>query len=403
MDNKRTSYYIFRGLSPFGLMQKAGLLALPCLLFLFSCGNKNNQQAGEFAQPMASYKVITMQPLSVTLNTDYPASIQGQQNIEIRPKVDGFIEKIYVDEGSIVKKGQLLFKINAPQYEQDVRTAEAGIKTAEADVNAAQLQVNKVKPLVEKDIISHYELESAQLTLQSKQAALTQAKAALVNARVNQGYTTIASPVDGVIGSLPYKLGSLVTSTTADPLTTVYNTATVYAYFAMNEKQLLGFSRDSTNTSFKSKLNNIPKVTLILSDGTAYEDKGKVETVNGLINTSTGSANFRAAFTNPKGLLRSGSSATVRIPAVVKDALIVPENVTYELQDKRFVFVVDKQNKVKNIAITVMDNTPGQYYVITGGLQSGDRIIAEGATNIKDGTEIKPIEASPGEVYKGLN
>jgi len=403
MDNKRTPYYTFRGLSLFSLGQKAGLFVLPCFLFLFSCGNKNNQQAGGFAQPMASYKVLTLQPRSVTLNTDYPASIQGQQNIEIRPKVDGFVEKIYVDEGSIVKKGQLLFKINAPQYEQEVRTAQAGIKTAEADVNAAQLQVNKVKPLVEKDIISHYELESAQLTLQSKQAALTQANAALQNAKVNLGYTTIVSPVDGVIGSLPYKLGSLVTSTTTDPLTTVYNTATVYAYFAMNEKQLLGFSRDSSNTSFKSKLNNIPKVTLLLSDGTAYEDKGKVETVNGLINTSTGSANFRAAFANPKGLLRSGSSATVRIPAIVKDALIVPEDVTYELQDKRFVFVVDKQNKIKNVAITVMDNTPGQYYVITSGLQSGDRIIAEGATNIKDGTEIKPMEASADVVYKGLN
>jgi membrane fusion protein, multidrug efflux system len=384
--------------------QKLIAIALPFLLLLFSCGNKNQQGGAGFAAPMATYKVLTLQPRTVTLNTDYPASIQGQQNIEIRAKVDGFVEKIFVDEGSIVKKGQLLFKINAPQYEQDVRTAEAGIKTAQADVNAATLQVNKVKPLVEKDIISHYELESAQLTLQSKEAALTQANAALINAKVNLGYTTIVSPVDGVIGSLPYKLGSLVTSSTTDPLTTVYNTATVYAYFAMNEKALLGFSRDSTNsTSFSSKLNNIPKVTLLLSDGSTYDHTGKVETVNGLINTSTGSANFRAAFANPRGLLRSGSSATVRIPTVEKAAIAVPQNVTYELQDKRFVFVVDQQNKVKNVAITVMDNTPGQFYIVTGGLQPGDRIIAEGATNIKDGTEIKPAAVTADEIYKGLN
>jgi len=379
-------------------------VALPCLLLLFSCGNKNQQNNAEFAAPMGTYKVLTLQPRPVTLNTDYPASIQGEQNIEIRPKVDGFVEKIFIDEGAIVKKGQLLFKINAPQYAQDVRTAEAGIKTAQADVNAATLQVNKVKPLVEKDIISHYELESAQLTLQSKEAALAQANAALVNARVNLGYTTITSPVNGVIGALPYKLGSLVTSSTTQPLTTVYNTATVYAYFAMNEKQLLSFSRDSTgNTSFKSKINNIPKVTLILSDGTVYEDKGKVETVNGLINTSTGSANFRVAFANPKGLLRTGSSAIVRIPTIVQNAIAVPQNVTYELQDKRFVFVVDQQNKVKNVAITVMDNAPGQFYIVTGGLKSGDRIIVEGANNIKDGTEIKPVEVSAESVYKGLN
>jgi membrane fusion protein (multidrug efflux system) len=338
--------------------QKTLAIAIPVLLFLFSCGDKKQKSDGPGAEGIATYKVLTLQPKPVTLNTDYPASIQGLQNIEIRPKVDGFVEKIYVDEGSLVKKGQLLFKINAPQYEQDVRTAEAGIKTAEADVNMAALQVSKVKPLVEKDIISHYELDADQFTLQSKQAALAQAKAALENAKVNLGYTTIVSPVDGVIGSLPYKLGSLVTSTTADPLTTVYNTATVYAYFAMNEKQLLDFSRDSSNTSFRSKLNNIPKVTLLLSDGTVYEHTGKVETVNGLINTTTGSANFRAAFINPKGLLRSGGSASVRIPNLLKGAIIVPQNVTYELQDKRFVYLVDDKNKIKNVAITVMDNTP---------------------------------------------
>ncbi|MDR3693017.1 efflux RND transporter periplasmic adaptor subunit [Mucilaginibacter sp.] len=387
-----------------GSVQKTAMAALiPCLLFLFSCGNKNAQNNAMFAQGPGTYKVVTMQPRTVTLSTDYPASIQGLQNIEIRPKVDGYIEKIFVDEGSLVRKGQLLFKINAPQYEQDVRTAQAGIKTAEADINTATLQVNKVKPLVEKDIISHYELESAQLTLQTKEAALAQAKAALENAKINLDYTTITSPVDGVIGSLPYKLGSLVTSTTADPLTTVYNTANVYAYFAMNEKQLLDFTRDTSNTSFKSKLNNIPLVTLVLSDGTIYDYKGKVETVNGLINTTTGSANFRAGFANPTGLLRSGSSASVRIPKLVKNAIIVPQNVTYELQDKRFVFAVDNQNKVKNVAITVMQNTPGQFYVVTAGLQSGDRIIAEGANNIKDGTAIKPVEVSAESVYKGLN
>jgi len=403
MNIRNYLYHPFTGFSLIKLLKPT--LACTAMLLMFSCGQKGNQQGGSGgAQAIATYKTITLQPITTTLNTDYPASLQGLQNIEIRPKVDGFVDGIYVDEGTIVHKGQLLFKIKAPQYEQDVRTAEAGIQTAQADVNTAQLQVNKVKPLVEKDIISHFELESAQYALQTKQAALAQAKASLANAKVNLGYTTITSPVDGVIGSLPYKLGSLVNSTTPDPLTTVYNTATVYAYFAMNEKQLLDFSRDSTGkgSSLKTKLNNMPKVSLLLADGTLYDHTGKVETVNGLINTNTGSANFRAAFVNPKGLLRTGSSATVRVPATVKSAIVVPQNVTYELQDKRFVYVVDAQNKIKNVAITTMDNTPGQFFIVTSGVKAGDKIVAESVNNLKDGTEIKPADVSASVVYKDL-
>jgi membrane fusion protein (multidrug efflux system) len=402
MHNSRKAYHHLKdtfvpGLSP------AIIAIVVTTLLLSACGNNQQQNSPGAPQGVQSYKVMSMQPRSVTLSTDYPASIQGQQNIEIRPKVDGFVEKIYVDEGSLVKKGQLLFKINNPQYEQDARTAEAGIKTAEADVNTATLQVNKVKPLVEKDIISHYELESAQLALQTKQAALAQARAALENARINVGYTTIVSPVDGVIGSLPYKLGSLVNSTTTEPLTTVYNTANVYVYFAMNEKDLLAFSRDSTHSNFTTLLKNIPPVTLLLSDGSTYDNKGKVETVNGLINTSTGSANFRAGFPNPRGLLRSGSSATVRIPRRMTNVLVIPQNVTYQLQDKRFVYLIDAHNKIKNAAVTVMDNTPGQFFIVTGGLKPGDRIIAEGAINLQDGTEIKPAMVDTASVYKDLN
>jgi len=387
---------------------KAGVPVILITLSVLLFGCSNNQQQGPggggFGNgPAPTLKVMALQTRTVTVNTDYPASIQGQQNIEIRPKVDGFVEKIYVDEGSVVKKGQLLFKINAPQYEQEVRTAEAGIKTAEADVNTARLQVEKVKPLVDKEIISHYELESDQNALLSKEAALAQAKATLENARINLGYTSITSPVDGVIGSLPYKLGSLVTSTTADPLTTVYNTSTIYAYFAINEKELLDFSSDSSgNGSLSSRLKNMPPVTLILSNGLTYDHQGKVETVNGLINTATGSANFRAAFANPKGLLHSGASATVRIPKILKNVLVIPQNVTYELQDKRFVYLVDAQNKITNSTITVMDQAVGQFYIVTGGLKPGDRIIAEGANNLRDSTQIKPVEANANDIYKGL-
>jgi membrane fusion protein (multidrug efflux system) len=382
---------------------KGIMITMVSTVFFSACVDKSKQAAAGPVNQVLDYKVMQLQPRSATLNIDYPASIQGQQNIEIRPKVDGYVERIYVDEGSVVTKGQLLFKINAPQYEQEVRTAEAGIKTAEADLSMAKMQVNKVKPLVEKDIISHYELESAEYTQQSKAAALAQARAALANAKVNLGYTTITSPVNGVIGSLPYKLGSLVTGTTTEPLTTVYNTSNIYAYFALNEKQLLNLSRDSVNnTSLKTKLSKLPSVSLILPDGTTYEHGGRVETVNGLINTATGTANVRADFVNPRGLIRSGSSAVIRIPNVVKSALLVPESATYELQDKRFVYVVDDQNKIKNVAINVMDNTAGQFYVVSDGLKAGDKIILESSGNLQDGTVIKPNEVSASSVYGSL-
>ncbi len=384
------------------MLKKTSFLAIPLLFLIYSCNNQSAPKNSYGPGAPVTYQTLALQPRTVTLNSEYPASIQGLQNIEIRSKVDGFVEKIYVDEGSIVKKGQLLFKINAPQYLQDLRTAEAGIKTAEADVNTAKLQVEKVKPLVDKEIISHYELESAQNTLQSKEALLAQARATLENAKVNLGYTTITSPVDGVIGSLPFKLGSLISSTTADPLTTVYNTATVYVYFAMNEKQLLDFSRDSTNTSLKSKIASMPKVTLLLADGSIYPQQGKLETINGLINTNTGSANLRAAFANPRGLLRSGSSATVRIPLVLKNVLVIPQVAAYQLQDKRFVYLIDDKNQVKNVEISTLDNTPGQYYIVSGGLKAGDRIIVESSSSLADGTIVKPADVNPESVYKNL-
>ena len=379
-----------------------GLLLLTGLT-LASCGNDKNKaaQAAAAAGQVKEFKVLKLEPRSATLNTDYPASIQGQQNIEIRPRVDGYIDKIFVDEGAIVKTGQPLFKINAPQYEQDVRTANASIANAMAQLNAAKLAVNKVKPLVEKDIVSKYELESAQYTYESAQAAVNTAKAALANAKTNLGYTTVYSPVNGVVGSIPYRLGSLVSSTTTDPLTTVSSIGNVYAYFALNEKLLLDFTKDGSGT-FAQKLAKLPKVSLLLSDGSPYTEEGRIETVNGLINTATGSANIRARFPNPKGIIRSGSSATVRIPNALKDVILVPQSATFELQDKRFVVMVGADGKTKNVAISIMENTAGNFYVVQTGLKAGDQIVLEGVATLKDGSQIKASVVNPETVYADL-
>lgn len=223
---------------------------LSCFIFAIvagstSCDSKD-KKAGSTATTVQDYPVLTITPQSTTIYNEHPATIEDQQNVEIRPKIDGYIDAIYVDEGATVRKGQSLFKIFAPQYEQEVRTAQANIKIAQANVNAAQMEVNKVRPLVEKNIISKYELQAAEFSLEASQGSLAQAQATLANAKVNLGYTIVTSPVSGVIGTLPLKIGSLVSSTTTTPLTTVSNISHIYAYFSINEKQALEFAKKST-------------------------------------------------------------------------------------------------------------------------------------------------------------
>ncbi len=380
------------------------IIVLFISMFLFACGNQNgsNAEAKAGDPPPPAYPVFKVASQTATLKTDYPATLQGEQNIEIRPKIDGYVDKIYVDEGAAVKRGQLLFRISAPQFQQDVNTANAAISSAEADVSAAELQVKKTKPLVDKEIISKYELESAEYTLQARKAALAQAKASLFNAKTNLGYTTVTSPVNGVIGTIPYRLGSLVSSTTTMPLTTVSNIGNVYAYFSLNEKELLDFSREYKGATLEEKLKQLPPVTLLLADGTEYPEKGKVETIAGLINTQTGSASFRATFPNPVGLLRSGASATVEIPVTVNNAVVIPQRSTYELQGKKFVYLVNKNNQVISTEIEVMSAAAGQYFIVTKGLKEGDTVIYESTSSLRDSSSVKPDVQPQNKVYEGL-
>jgi membrane fusion protein (multidrug efflux system) len=384
------------------MVKSLSLATFSLLLLLSACNtNKKNESANE-AQ-ILDYKVVTLFPQTATLKSNYPATIEGEQNIEIRPKIDGFIEAIYVDEGSVVKKGQRLFKINAPQYEQEVRTGKAAIEIAQASVNSAQMDVDKVRPLVEKNIISKYELESAEFNLQSKEAQLAQAKAALANANINLSYTLITSPVNGVVGNLPYKIGSLVNSNTPLPLTTVSNIANIYAYFSINEKQLLEFSENS-GKSMQAELSSLPPVSLLLANGSLFSQQGRIEATSGAINTATGSIRVRATFPNPNNIIRSGSSGVVVIPLTIDSAIIIPQKVTYEIQGTKFVYVVGEDNTVSSRAITVMDNNDGHFYVVTDGLAKGDKIVLEGLATLRDGVAIEPVEViNTDSLYKGID
>jgi len=357
----------------------AGAIAL--LLITVGCGKKEEQAAA--APPPMPFPVQAVAKQDAVVFEEYTANLEGQQNVEIRPKVNGFVQKIYVDEGQVVRKGQVLFKLETQTLNQDAAAAKA-------NVSAAQVEVDRLKPLVDRKIISNVQLETAK-------ARLAQAKAAYSSIAANIGYGTITSPVNGVIGSLPYKEGSLVSATSEMPLTTVSDTKVMRAYFTMNEKQLLNFSRTFEGSTFQEKLKNTPQVSLLLVDGSEYDQKGQLKTVNGLVNSQTGTTEFRAEFPNPQALLRSGSNGIVRIPVEHKNAVLVPQAAVFDMQGKQMIYVVNKDNTVKSKVITTA-NTTGLNFIVSEGLEEGELIVTEGASKLKDGMAIVPQEVKKQEV-----
>ena len=356
------------------------------LLGLASCKNGNQPQAGHGPMPFPVQKV---EKSNVITYNEYAANIEGVQNIEIRPKVDGFIEEIFIDEGDQVKKGQLLFKLSAETLSQQANAAKANIKVAEAQVATAQVEVDKVKPLVEKNIISNIQLKTAESNLNAAKAQLVAAKANYQNAKENLAYTIIKSPVDGIVGSLPYKIGSLVGRTETKPLTTVSNIQNVYAYFTLNEKQLLQFNRQLNGSSIDDKIKQMPDVELVLADGSIYDQKGRIETINGMVNPRTGSISYRAIFPNPDNLLRSGISGKVKMPSAQNNVMTLPQKATFELQGKRFVYLLEKENKVRSKEV-IITNTTEDHFIVEAGVQPGQTYVVDGLIKLREGMEIIP-------------
>lgn len=355
------------------MKKKSIFSALIAVVVLASCGKKQEQAQGP--QGPVPFPVQTIVKQDAVVYQDYTANLEGQQNVEIRPKVNGFIQKIYVDEGQVVRKGQLLFKLETQTQNQDAAAAQATVK-------AAQVEVDRLKPLVDRKIISEVQLETAK-------ARLAQAKSAYGAIAANIGFGTIVSPVNGVIGSLPFREGSLVSSTSEMPLTTVSDTKIVRAYFSMNEKQLLFFNKTFKGATTAEKLKAAPEVSLLLVDGSEYDQKGKIATMNGLVNPTTGTTQFRAEFNNPQGLLRSGSSGIVRLPIVQKEVMLVPQNAIFEVQGKQTLYVVEKGNKVKSRIVTT-NGTSELNFIVTDGIQEGEMVVIEGASKLRDDMEIVP-------------
>lgn len=365
-------------------MKKTALWALAALLFA-SCGQKS-QNIGEAGN---DYAVVTLQPKDVELNTAYPATIKGMQDIEIRPKVSGYLTQLLVDEGATVRKGQPLFKIDDVQYRAAVNQAIASVNVVKANINTQKLTVENKKMLHSKQIVSDYDLQTAINQLASLEAQLQQAEAALQSARDNLRYCTVTSPGDGVVGVIPYRVGSLVSASSAQPLTTVSSINEMYVYFSMTEKQLLALTREQGGLN--EALKNMPPVTLVLSDGTTYSETGKVSTISGVIDPSTGAVQMRATFSNAQRVLRSGGTGSVLMPNNQKGAIVIPQKATYEIQNKKFVYVVDAKNKVQSREIEVLVQNDGQNYVVSSGLKAGERIVVDGVNKLKNGMDIKPI------------
>lgn len=363
---------------------KSNLLIAAVALLLASCGNKGNMKMGD-----NEYPVVTIGSQNAELQTTYPATIKGVQDVQIRPKVSGFITKVCVQEGQAVKAGQLLFVIDNTTYQAAVRQAQASVNSAKSQLNTAKLTYENSQKLFKSNVIGSYELQSSQNSYETAMAAVAQAKAALASAQETLGFCYVKSPANGVVGSLPYKVGALVSAGSVDALTTVSDVATVEVYFSVTEKDILDLTKTAGSTH--AAISAYPSVKLLLSDGTTYKHPGKVTKVSGVIDAATGSVSMIARFPNPERLLKSGGSGTIVVPRDNSNAIVIPQTVTTEVQNKIFVYTVGKDNKVKYTEITVDPQNDGNHYVVTGGLHVGDRIVTKGITSLTDGMEIKPI------------
>jgi len=364
--------YLFLGLTAFGLL-------------LTGCGD--DQNAGQRAPQAMPYPVITVQSDSITAYATYPTSLEGIINSEVRAKTSGYITDVLVDEGQKVRKGQTLFKLETQSLSQDAAAAKA-------NVNAAQVEVDKLKPLVEKNIISAVQLETAK-------ARLAQAQSSYNSVVANIGYATIKSPVDGYVGAIPFREGALISPTSPTPLTTVADIDKIYAFFSLNEKAYLNFIAKTEGNTLEEKIKNLPKVRLVLANGSLYDQEGTIETINPQVDPSTGTVSFRAVFDNPNRILSSGYSGTIQVPTYYTNATIVPAMSTFERQGITYVYKVQGDTVAVSSSITILDKV-NNIVVVTDGVAPGDKIVAKGGGTLRDHPPIIALPVDFDSTAKGL-
>ncbi|KAA5532378.1 efflux RND transporter periplasmic adaptor subunit [Taibaiella lutea] len=360
-------------------------LPLIALLFIISCTSKPTAEVAT----LPTAQTITIQNSDATTDQDYTATLEGKTNVEIRPQVSGILDKVYVDEGAYVKAGQPLFKINDRPFREAVTNADANLNAAEATIQNAQIEIDRLTPLVANKVISDVQLRAAQSSYAVAKANAARARAMLADARISLGYTTITAPVNGYIGRLPKKQGSLVAATDPDPLTLLSDVHEIFAYFSLSENDFIKFKNDYEGNTLEEKLKNLPAVSLVLADNSVYQEEGKIDMVDGQFDKQTGAITLRAVFPNQNGLIRSGNTGKIRLYQNHSNSLLIPQASTLEVQDKVFVFKVSKDNKLTKQAIQILGKS-GDYYLVSDGVQSGDMIVYNGLDKLQDGSTIKP-------------
>jgi membrane fusion protein, multidrug efflux system len=377
---------------------KAGavLSGIGLVTILYSC-TPSSGNAG--MEPPPTLPVLTVSNHEATVYREFPATVEGKVNVEIRPQVDGYLDKIYSDEGTYVKKGQPLFHIEDRTYTEQLNNAKASLATAKANLANAEINLSKIKPLVQNKVVSDVQLQTAQAAYDAAAAGVAQAQANVQSAGINAGYTLIKAPVDGYIGRIPLKIGSLVGRTTSVPLTVISEIKEVFAYFSFSENDFLEFKNQFEGNTIEDKIKKIPSVELVLSDGSVYPQKGKVQLVAGQFDNSIGAISFRAVFPNADRLLRSGNTGKVRIPQQLSNTTVVPQEATFEIQDKVFVFALGDSNKVASKPIVVSGKT-ANYYFVKDGLKAGEKIVFSGTGNLRDGMAIVPKPMSSDSLFK---
>ncbi len=333
------------------------------------------------------YPVETVTAQSADLQSSYPATINGIQDVEIRPKTSGFLTQICVTEGQAVSAGQLLFVIDNETYQAQVRQAQAAVNTAQSQVNTAKLTFENSKQLHENKVVGDYELQTAENTYLSAQAQLAQAQAALASAKEALSFCYVKSPAKGVVGTLPFKKGALVSA--SNVLTHVADISQMEIYFSLTEKDMLTLAKGENG--LRGAIDAFPPVKLQLADGTIYGHDGKVVAISGVIDQATGSVQLKAHFPNPEHLLKSGGSGAIIIPRSASEAIVIPQSVVMEVQNKKFVYLLTDSNRVAYTEITVDPQHDGNNYIVTGGLKVGDKYVTNGITKLSDQMEIVPI------------
>ena len=363
-------------------MKKVLMVAAASML-LASCGGGGGRPS--FGDN--EYPVVTVGTSSTTMQSTYPANIKGVQDVEIHPKVQGFIVQINVKEGQTVSAGQVLFVLDNATYQAQVRQAQAQVNTATASLNTAKLTYENSQKLHASGVIGDYELQSSKNSYESAVAGLAAAQASLASAKEMLSFCYVKSPAAGVVGSLPLKVGTLVSA--ANTLTTVSNISSMEVYFSMTEKDMLAMGKNAGGLT--GAIDAMPAVKLKLADGTEYGQEGRVTKMSGVIDAATGSVQIIAVFPNPEKVLKSGGSGAIIIPKSNTDAIIIPQGCVSEVQDKKFVYILDKDNKVKYTEIKVDPQNDGNNYIVTEGLKTGDKYVTNGITKLSDGMEIVPI------------